>query len=775
MTVEEWLGEDNQLGQDIWHKKYQKNGETFDEFLDRISLYVPEFREAIKAKKFIPGGRIMSNIGIPDNKMGMSNCYSRGFVEDDYGDIMQAAVDIGKTFKAQGGQGLSLSKLRPKGAPIGDRYTSDGIVPFMKIYNEVTEGTSQGGARKGALLISLDAWHAEVMNFITIKSKDGLIEKANLSLEIDDEFMECVREYYESGAVITVHKKQEYSGHVVEWDVTPIEVFKALVHNAYEWGDPGCIFVNRFRNYNLMEHCEEYQIETCNPCGEQPLCKHGACNLSSINLSEFVINPYTPEAYFDFEEFSETVKLGIRYLDIIVDRNANRHPLPEQRENSLNYRNCGLGALGYATMLMKLGMKYGSEEANEFTNKLFKIMFRSAVGASYQLAKEFGPFPKYDGKLFDSEIILKNIVPEDIEEYKKVGLRNCSLLSIAPNGSTATLLGESGGLEPEFAISYTRRTVGLTDNQDHYYKVYCKAAKEYLALHPETEGNLPDYFVSALEINPTDRVRTQSIIQKYIDTAISSTINLPEDTTEETVAQIYLYAWQQGLKGLTIFRNGCKRQGILTTGDESNSDNTKEVTETSPTPSTQLQRGDIINCSDDLVGKKRKIMSGCGPLHVLAYFDPFNGKLMEVYLNKGSQGGCANFMTGLSRTISLLCRAGVDVFTIKDQLDSTGSCPSYAVRSATKHDTSKGSCCPMAIGNALIDMWKEMQDEIDDVVDDATQAEDAGHEITRQSSEKAVSNATQDDFGGKCPECGGELMMTGGCILCKSCGWSRCD
>lgn len=422
-------------------------------------------------------------------------------------------------------------------------------------------------------------------------------------------------------------------------------------------------------------------------------------------------------------------------------------------------------------MLMKLGMKYGSKEANEFTNKLFKIMFKYAVNASYQLAKEFGPFPKYDDKLFNSKIILKNIALKDIEEYRKVGLRNCSLLSIAPNGSTATLLGESGGLEPEFAISYTRRTVGLTDNQDHYYKVYCKAAKEYLALHPEAEGNLPDYFVSALDINPADRVRTQSIIQKYIDTAISSTINLPEDTTEETVAQIYLYAWQQGLKGLTIFRNGCKRQGILTTSDESS--NAKEAPE--PVPSTQLQRGDIINCSDDLVGKKRKIMSGCGPLHVLAYFDPINGKLMEVYLNKGSQGGCANFMTGLSRTISLLCRAGVDVFTIKDQLDSTGSCPSYAVRSATKHDTSKGSCCPMAVGNALIDMWKEMQDEIDDVVDDATQAENAGYEIIRQSSEKAVSNATQDDFGGKCPECGGELMMTGGCILCKSCGWSRCD
>lgn len=265
MTVEQWLGEDNKLGQDIWHKKYQKNNETFEEWLDRVSLGDPIIRELIAAKKFLPGGRILSNVGLPDNKCGMSNCYSRGFIEDDYNDIMQATVDIGKTFKAQGGQGLSLSKLRPKGAPIGDKYTSDGIIPFMKIYNEVTEGTSQGGARKGALLISLDAWHAEAMNFITIKSKEGLIEKANLSLEIDDKFMEAVREYYETGVEREYDIEREYSGHTVEYTVKPIEIFKAFIHNNWDWGDPGCLFVNRFRNYNLMQCVDEYNIDTCNP------------------------------------------------------------------------------------------------------------------------------------------------------------------------------------------------------------------------------------------------------------------------------------------------------------------------------------------------------------------------------------------------------------------------------------------------------------------------------------------------------------------------------
>ena len=267
MTVEQWLGKDNEIGRDIWHKKYQKYNESFDEWVDRIADGDNEIKRLILDKKFLPGGRIMSNIGLKNDKSTTSNSLSRGFIEYDYGDIMQAAVDIGKTFKAQGGQGLSLSKLRPKGAPIGDKYTSDGIVPFMKIYNEVTEGTSQGGSRKGALLMSLDAWHKEAMNFITIKSKDGLIEKANLSLEIDDEFMSAVEKYYTTGEKITVHRKQDYSGHIVEWDVTPIDVFEKMITNANDWGDPGCIFVNRFRNYNIMEFSENYQIETCNPCG----------------------------------------------------------------------------------------------------------------------------------------------------------------------------------------------------------------------------------------------------------------------------------------------------------------------------------------------------------------------------------------------------------------------------------------------------------------------------------------------------------------------------
>lgn len=755
MTVEQWLGENNKIGIDIWHKKYQHDNESFDEWLDRVSAGDDELRSLIVAKKFLMGGRTLANRGT--NSTGsLFNCYSRGYVEDDYSDIMDAAKDIGVTFKAQGGQGISLTKLRPKGTPIKKEYFSDGIVPFMKIFNEVTAGTSQGGARKGALMLSIDARHKEAETFIKIKSQDGAIEKANLSLEIDDEFMEAVQKYYDTGEIVVLHEKRNYAGHLVEYDVTPINIFNMLVDNCYDWADPACLFVNRFRNYNLMQYDDEYEIETCNPCGEQPLPKHGACCLSSLNLSEFVVNPYTSTAHLNTEDFLHAIDVGIRTLDKLIDENYNRHPLQQQRDMSYNYRNIGLGIFGYATALMKLGLKYGSNEAIDFTNDIFSLMFKRAVFASNNLAKHLGPYPKYKECIFDSDIIKNHFTPDEIDNLKQYGLRNCSLISIAPNGSLATLLNESGGCEPEFALKYTRRTVGMTDGEDTYYDVYCKAAKEYM--DKNYTDTLPDYFVGSADIPWQNRVLTQAAMQNHVDTAISSTVNMPNSATKSDVAYMYLLAWSSGCKGITMFRDGCKRLGILTI------DNSNQNSDQNEQKTGELPRGAIIECSSDLVGKKRKLTTGCGSLHVLAFFDPYDGSLQEAYFNKGSTGGCASFMTGLSRTVSLLCRAGVDIMTIKDQLDSTGACPSYAARTATRHDTSKGSCCPMAIGNALVDMYNEMQRDIGNNDD-----EDNTNKIHKNPIVNEQINPED-----RCPECGSKLEHVGGCDLCKNCGFTHC-
>ena len=596
MTVKDWLGEDNQLAQDIWRRKYQHNNESFEEWLDRVSAGDNELRKLIIEKKFLMGGRTLANRGL-NNTGSLFNCYSRGYIEDDYYDIMDAAKDIGITFKAQGGQGISLTKLRPKGTPIKSEYYSDGIVPFMKIFNEVTAGTSQGGARKGALMLSIDARHKEAETFIKIKSKEGEIEKANLSLELDDEFMRAVEKYYDTGEVVVLHEKRNYSGHEIEYDVTPIEIFKMLVDNCYDWADPACLFTNRFRNYNLMQFDEDYEIETSNPCGEQPLPKHGACCLSSLNLSEFIVNPYTLQAHLNTADLLSAIDVGIRTLDKLIDENYNRHPLQQQRDMSYNYRNIGLGIFGYATALMKLGFKYGSPEAIEFTDDVFSLIFRRAVLASNELAKEFGPYPKYKEEIFDSDIIKLHFTPDEITGLKEYGLRNCSLVSIAPTGSLATLLGESGGCEPEFALKYIRRTVGMTDGEDTYYDVYCKAAREYMEVNNTKE--LPDYFVGSADISWQSRVLTQATMQKHVDTAISSTVNMPNSATKDDIAHMYLLAWSTGCKGITMFRDGCKRLGILTTGNKKEEISHKE-----------LKRGEIMKCADDLIGKKRKIING---------------------------------------------------------------------------------------------------------------------------------------------------------------------
>lgn len=321
------------------------------------------------------------------------------------------------------------------------------------------------------------------------------------------------------------------------------------------------------------------------------------------------------------------------------------------------------------------------------------------------------------------------------------------------------ILRVSGGIEPIFANYYTRKTESLKGH-DEYYKVYTPIVKDYMEKNNlKDDSELPDYFVTAQTLDYKNRIYMQSIWQTHIDASISSTVNVPNDFTVEQVEGLYMTAWEAGLKGVTIFRDGCKRAGILTTSDSKKDD------ETSEKPKTTLGRGMIIKADDNCVGKKRTLQTGCGTLHCEAFFDPDTGELLETYLSKGSSGGCNQFMIGLSRMISLAARGGIDIYSIIDQLKSSGTCPSYAVRTATKHDTSKGSCCPVAIGNALIDMYKEMQDEISDDSEEII-------DTPKQPKKKIIVDKSKT---AKCPQCGGNLVFEGGCNTCKDCGWSKCD
>ena len=476
-------------------------------------------------------------------------------------------------------------------------------------------------------------------------------------------------------------------------------------------------------------------------CAEEPLPAGGSCLLGSINLNAFADkNTKT----FNFEDFKHTVKVSVKALNDVLDEGLPLHPLQEQRDSVRDWRQIGLGVMGIADMLINLGITYGSKESIELCDKIAYTMANTAIKSSARLAREKGSFPKCNiNEITSTQFFINNTDEKTRDLVMEYGLRNSQILTIAPTGSISTMLQISGGIEPIFANYYTRKTESL-HNETVEYKVYTPIVKEYMNKNGISDDKyLPEFFITAQILDYKNRVDMQSTWQKHIDASISSTVNLPHETTVEQVEELYTYAWEKGLKGITVYRDGCKRSGVLTT------DNT--VTDDKP---VQLSRGDIIEVNDDVIGKKRKLTTGCGSLHCSAFFDPATGELLETYFSKGSTGGCNNFMIGLSRMISLLARSGVNIYSIVEQLNSCGACPSYAVRHATKKDTSKGSCCPVAIGNALLDMYNEMQNEI--------------------NAEYDVCGEPEDNSP-KCPECGENLTFEGGCNICKSCGWSKCD
>lgn len=445
------------------------------------------------------------------------------------------------------------------------------------------------------------------------------------------------------------------------------------------------------------------------------------------------------------------------------------HPLKEQRDSVKDWRQIGLGIMGLADMLIKMETRYGSKEAVELCNTIGKHMASQAIRTSRQLADKYSPYPKCNVQnVKDSIYFIENAYLEDQIDMDKtgLGLRNSQLLTIAPTGSLSSMLGISGGIEPIFANYYTRKTESL-HGHDEYYKVYTPIVQRYMDEHGlKDDSELPDFFVTAQNLNYKERIDMQAAWQKHIDASISSTVNVPNDFTVEDTENLYLYAWKKGLKGITIFRDGCKRVGILSTESTNKSNDTSTSIE-AQTPQ-DLKRGMIIKADDNCIGKKRTLQTGCGTLHCEAFFDPDTGDLLETYLSKGSLGGCNNFMIGLSRMISLSARAGVDIYSIVDQLKSSGTCPSYAVRTATKHDTSKGSSCPVAVGNALMEMYEDLQGEL---FEDKKTLEKSTEDkrIEAQAANKKIKTVIP------CPECGAPLVFEGGCNTCKECGYSKCD
>ena len=748
-SIEQYLGEDNQIGIDIWNRKYRYNNESFTEWIDRVSNGDNELKRLILEKKFLFGGRILANRGLYKKglKLTYSNCYVATPPTDNLESIFDTAKNIARTFSYGGGVGVDISNLAPRGAKVNNTAKeTSGAISFMDLYSMVTGLIGQNG-RRGALMISLDCNHPDIEEFIDIKSDLNKVTKANISIKMTDEFMQSVKNSQEYKLSFTRNE----TGETITKNIDARKLFNKLAKMNWDYAEPGILFWDKINEQNLLSEDETFEYAGVNPCAEEPLPAGGSCLLGSLNLSEFV----REDKNFDIDGFEIAIEIAVKALNNVLDEGLPLHPLQEQKDSVKDWRQIGLGIMGLADCLIKMGYIYGSEESIELCDGIAKRLAMTAILSSAMLAEKYGCYNKCNINNLTSSQFYKDhsnsIIDKHVNEY---GLRNSQLLTCAPTGTLSTMLGISGGIEPIFANYYIRKTESL-HGKNVDYKVYTPIVKQYMEKNNITDdNNLPEYFITSHNLSYKQRIDMQSVWQKHIDASISSTVNLPNSTTIEDVENLYIYAWGQGLKGITVYRSGCKREGILTTSHDKEFENTYITGE--------LKRGDIIEVNDDAIGKKRKLLTGCGSLHCVAFFDPINGELLETYFSKGSSGGCHNFMIGLSRIISLAVRSGCDIHAIIDQLNSCGSCPSYAVRRATKKDTSIGSCCPIAIGKALLDMYDETQYEL-------------GLNESDNVSELQDNNKNQNVCENPCPECGEELSYECGCNQCHFCGWSKCQ
>ena len=745
-----WLGEENILGQDIWNKKYKYNNETFKEWLTRISNGNEILKEAIINKEFIFAGRILANRGLYKlgKKITYSNCYVLTPPEDNLESIFETAKSLARTFSYGGGCGIDISNLRPRGSKVNNSaMETTGSVSFMDLYNLTTEIIGQNG-RRGALMLSLSIDHPDIQDFIKIKEDLSKVQKANISVRMNDEFMKKVL----NDEIYTLTFKVLDTDEVIEKKIKAKDLFKELARQNWNYAEPGMLFWDKISNWNLLSEDENFEFAGTNPCAEEPLPAGGSCLLGSLVLPSFLNDA---KDKFDYEKLKKTVRIGIRALNEVLDEGLPLHPLKEQRNSVGDWRQIGLGILGLGDLLIQLELRYGSSESIEFCDTLGKTIILEALKESAILAKEMGAYPKFDLKtVLKSPFLNENSNEEVLELIKKYGLRNSQLLTIAPTGSIGTMLQISTGIEPNFAFSYRRKTESL-HGEDVFYEVFTPIAKEYMKKHNlESIEDLPKSFISSQNLDPIERLKMQSIWQNRIDASISSTINLINKTTIQEVENIYIKAWEFGLKGITVYRSGCAREGILTL------DNDKVIED------LLLPRGELKNIAEDTIYYPKHLRIGCGKLKVMIGYSPSENKIQDLYVIRSGSGGCEKNIQAVAIFMSGMLRLGGNLFMLEKAIEGISGCPAFARGNALGKKLSKGDTCPLAILNTL----KEFEEEM------GLKDYEVAQVLIKQKEEKFIEDSYElQKHEAICPDCGEKLEISGGCYSCRACGYSKCD
>lgn len=586
-----------ELQDSIWTNKYNfKKVESSNEWLERVSRGNKRLQKAITNKRFLFGGRILANRGLRDKgiKVTYSNCYvlhpPSDNLWDDENSIFATSGKMAKTYAFGGGCGISLRDIRPRGAEVhNNARTTTGAVSFMPIYSLTTQTIGQEG-RRGALMMSIPSSHPDLEEFVNVKTESGALEGANISIEIDDRFMLAVKR----NELYRLHFTVKDTGEVIEKWVDAKPLYEKVIANNLDWAEPGMLYWDTIENYHLMSHHPKFKYAGTNPCAEEPLPAGGSCLLGSLNLFTFVVNPFTPFAWFDFSAFESAVHDHVIDLNDVLDEGLDFHPLPEQRQSVRELRQIGLGVMGIADMLVALGMAYGGQDSLDLSHKLGDLMANAAMQRSALLAKERGTFDWYDYDYINQSTYFQAVANNKTKEMvRQFGLRNSQLLCIAPTGSLSTMLGISGGIEPFFSLGYFRTTKSL-HGKDVKYWVDEPTIGLYREATGNLEGELPEFITesTAMKLEWKKRIDMQAVWQTYIDASISSTVNLPKHATVEETMDLYMYAWEKKLKGCTIYRDGCERGGILELEEET------EQTEVEESEQETKAQGYYSTCPD---------------------------------------------------------------------------------------------------------------------------------------------------------------------------------
>lgn len=778
----------NPVLKQIWQDRYQKNNETIKENIDRVASYIAStvdeyglFYDIMSNGYFLPAGRTMSNAAIGET-LTLNNCFLHPIIEDSMESIFEAVKCGAVTHKAGGGIGYDFSQIRPNGSPTSNQAIASGVVSFMDVFNAQTATVMQG-SRRGANMGVLSVYHPDIYDFIHAKEKDtAKLNHFNLSIMVDDAFMIAVQNHE---TIMLHYPVYDDKYHIITdkslWthtrEVSASDLWDEIMRLAYNNGEPGVLFYDNMNKDNNAWYVET--ITHTNPCGEfvggtvfggnLPSNNYGgACNLGSLFLHNFVRNPFTDHAYFDFSELARVVPIAVRILDNIID--INKYPLNHYENYQKSLRTIGLGVTGLADALTMLGYKYNTAEAVDFVDTLMESIAICAYTASINLSKERGCFELLDEEKFvQSGYILKHMNGRNKEAWKQIkediltyGIRNARLLSVAPTGTLSLTFGNncSSGIEPIFSLEYNRKVKIGGQNDDDVQEITIRdyAYDLYQSAKHDINCVSDDVFVTALGMTVNEHVDMLAAIAKHVDMSVSKTINVPTDYSFEDTKNIYMRCWKAGIKGCTIFRPNEVRQGILIDNSSKNNNN-NEVMETQDT----LSRGDWKPKAEDTAYYQRKLHIGCGKLLLFIGWSDEEQSIQDFYVTRSGQGGCERLLQAAAISMSAIFRLGGNIDNIEKAFRGVGGCNSFATQRGKGIKLSSGSSCGTAILNELKAFVKEKK------------ASDIKLKPVKSVKEKSDVSTSNVQSASKCPECGqNTLVFEGGCNCCKNCGFSSC-